>query len=316
MDYDQIRSDLRGPTVLIMTPFDSNFELRLDVLRQNIRHVIDGGISKGNGFLICPCGTDEYNTLTRDEHLQVVETALEACGGELPLVVGVASTSHKEAIARCQNAERAGATCAMMPPPYYYGGLDQEAVVNWYQTIADASGIGLMVYEQSARKLGGEIDVSTIAELAKIESVVSIKRGVGSHMKDYVESLKRFSGRMAFVDNSYGYTASLAHMHGAAAYITGIAAFWPEVEAEFWSLLEAGRYKEAEALHAKQDEFWEFVDGPMRRYAGNVLKSSAEYVGIPAGSVRPPFRDLNREELETLHGILERMGLKARVPVS
>ena len=158
--------------------------------------------------------------------------------------------------------------------------------------------------------------MSTIAELAKIESVVSIKRGVGSHMKDYVESLKRFSGRMAFVDNSYGYTASLAHMHGAAAYITGIAAFWPEVEAEFWSLLEVGRYKEAEPLHAKQDEFWEFVDGPMRRYAGNVLKSSAEYVGIPAGSVRPPFRDLNREELETLHGILERMGLKARVPVS
>ena len=48
MDYDQIRSDLRGPTVLIMTPFDSNFELRLDVLRQNIRHIIDGGISKGN----------------------------------------------------------------------------------------------------------------------------------------------------------------------------------------------------------------------------------------------------------------------------
>ena len=300
---------------MIMTPFDSSFELKLDVLRQNIRHIIDGGISKGKGFLICPCGTGEYNTLTRDEHLQVVETALDACGDELPLVVGVASTSHKEAIARCQNAERAGATCVMMPPPYYYGGLDREAVINWYQVISSNTDIGLMVYEQSGRSLGGDIDTSTIADLAQIESVVSIKRGQDPHIKDYVESLERFSDRMAFVDNSYGYTASLAHMHGATAYITGIAAFWPEVEAEFWSLLEAGRYKEAEALHARQNEFWEFVDGPMRGFASNVLKSSAEYVGIAAGSVRPPFRDLNREELTILHGTLERMGLKARVPV-
>ena len=124
--------------------------------------------------------------------------------------------------------------------------------------------------------------------------------------------MERFSDRMAFVDNSYGYTAAVAHMHGAAGYITGIGAFWPELEAEFWALLEAGRYKEAERLHARQDEFWSFVDGPMRGYAANVLKSCAEYVGIPAGPVRPPFRDLNGGDLETLAGILNRMGVKAR----
>ena len=315
MNYDEIRSQLRGPSVLNMVPFDSNFELKLDVLRQNIRHIIDGGISKGKGFLICPCGAGEDNTLTKEEHLQVVETALDACGDELPLVVGVATTSHKEAIARCQNAERAGATCVMIPPPYYYHGLDQEAIVNWYQTIADATDMGLMIYEQSWRDLGGPCNTPAIEELLKIPTVVSIKRGQEPAIKDYIESLERFSDRLAFVDNSYAYTAALAHMHGATSYITGVGAFWPEIEAEYWTLLEAGRYKEADALHARQDEFWEFVDGPMRGYAANVLKSCAEYVGIPAGSVRPPFRDLNRDELETLHGILERMGVRAKVPV-
>ena len=212
------------------------------------------------------------------------------------MVVGVASSSHKEAIARCQNAERAGATCVMLPPPYYYEGLDQESIVNWYQTIADATDVGLMVYDQSWRNQGGTADRACIEEMSKIESVVSIKRGQEPSLDDYIDSLERLSGRLAFVDNSYGYTASLAHMHGATSYITGIAAFWPEIEAEFWSLLEAGWYREADALHARQNEFWAFLDGPMRRFAGNVLKSCAEYVGIPAGSVRPPFRDLSSDE--------------------
>ena len=315
MDYREIRRQIRGPAALIMLPFTSDYQLDLNVLRQNIRHIIDGGITKGKGFLICPCGTGEYTTLTRDEHLRVVEAAVEACGDELPLVVGVGSTSYIEAIERCRNAAAAGATCAMIPPPYYYGGLDQEAVVNWYRTIADASDIGLMIYDQSGKGHGGVVDTPAIAELANIESVVSIKRGSQPHVKDYIESLDKFSDRMAFVDNSYGYTAGLAHMHGASSYITGVAAFWPEVEAQFWGLLEAGRYTEASALHAKQGEFWRFVDGPMRGYAINALKSSGEYVGLPLGSVRPPFRDLNGAELEILHGILDRMGVKARVAV-
>ena len=315
MDYDRVRAEIRGPAVLAMMPFGSDYEPRLDVLRDYLRHIVDGGISRGKGFVIMPCGTGEYNTLTRDEHLSVVETALDACGDDLPVVVGVATTSHKEAIARCQNAARAGATCAMIPPPYYYGGMDQEAVVNWYRVIADASDIGIMIYDQSARRLGATIDTPAIAQLAEIESVVSIKRGSEPDMKDYIESLERFSGRMAFIDNSYGYTAGVSHLHGGAGYITGVGAFWPEIEAEFWSLLEAGKYREADRLHARQGEFWHFVDGPMRGYATNVLKSCAEYVGIHAGSVRPPFRDLNAEELDTLHGILQRMGVKAKAPV-
>jgi dihydrodipicolinate synthase/N-acetylneuraminate lyase len=315
MDYDRIKSLIRGPAVLAMTPFGPDYELRLGVLRDNLRYIVDGGISKGKGFVIMPCGTGEYNTLTRDEHLRVVETALDACGDDLPVVVGVASTSHKEAIARCQNAARAGATCAMIPLPYYYGGVDQEAVVNWYRVIAEASDIGIMVYDQTWRRLGATVGAPAIAELARIESVVSIKRGAQPDMKAYVESLERFSGRMAFIDNSYGYTAGVSHLHGGAGYITGIGAFWPEIEAEFWGLLEAGKYPEAEALHARQGEFWHFVDGPMRGYATNVLKSCAEYVGLPLGSVRPPFRDLNADELSALHGILRHMGVKARAPV-
>ena len=313
MRFEEIKNQLRGPAVLVMSPFSSNYELNLDALRENIRFIIDGGITKGNGFIICPCGTGEYNTLTREEHLEVVEAAIETCGDNVPLVVGVASTSHIEAIERCRNAERAGAKIVMLPPPYYYRGLDQEAVVRWYQVIADSCDLGIMVYDQSWRNLGGTVDTPAIEELAKIESVVSIKRGQEPDIKDYIGALERFSDQLAFIDNSYGYTAALAHMHGASGYITGIAAFWPQGEAEFWNLLEQRRYAEAEALHARQYEFWDFADNRMGGYATNVLKACAEYAGIPVGSVRPPFRNLSSQERETLHAILYRMGVREGV---
>lgn len=313
MDYSAIRRELRGPAVLSMTPFTEDFQVNPAVVKQNVRHVVDGGISTGKGFIICPSGTGEYDTLTRDEHRQVVQAALQAAGGDIPIVVGICSNSHFEVIERCNIASELGAKCAMIPPPYYYHGLDQDAVVRWYATIAEQTDIGLMVYDQSWRKLGGSVDGQAIGEMIKIPSVVSIKRGAMPSLTDYTETLDMFSDKVSVVDNSYGYTAGLAHMHGASSYITGIGAFWPEGEAEFWSLLESGKYAEADKLHSRQAKFWHFVDGPKGGFATGVLKAAAEYVGIEAGPPRPPFARLNDEERKFVHQTLVELGVKSRL---
>ncbi len=312
MDYDAIRKELRGPAVLLMTPFDSAFHLNTDALRKNIRHVVEGGISRGKGFIICPSGTGEYNTLSRSEHSDVVGAAIDSADGDIEIAVGVASSSHFEVIERGNAALALGAKVAMVPPPYYYHGMDQRGVVNWYAEIAKGTEIGLMIYDQSWRRLGGSVDGPATAELAKIPSVVSIKRGFLPSFQDYVETMDRFSNSLAIVDNSYGHTAGLAHQHGASSYITGIGAFWPQGEAKFWALLEAGKYAEADRQHSRQSTFWRLVDEDFGGFATNVLKAAAEYVGIEAGSVRPPFHDLTADEKARLAGILAELGVPKR----
>ena len=309
MDYAAIRQELRGPAVLLMTPFDDAYGLNTEPLKKNIRYVIKGGISRGKGFIICPSGTGEYNTLSREEHRRVVEAAIDSADGDIEIVVGVASSSHFEVIERCNAALSLGATVAMVPPPSYYHGMDRRGVVHWYTEIARGTEIGLMIYDQSWRSLGGSVDGPATAEMVNIPSVVSIKRGFLPSFQDYVETMDRFADRLAIVDNSYGHTAGLAHQHGASAYITGVGAFWPEGEAEFWSLLEAGKYREADLLHSRQSTFWRFVDDEFSGYATNVLKAAAEYVGIAAGSVRPPFRDLDAAERARLADILKQLGV-------
>lgn len=315
MDMNEIRGQLRGPAVLVMAPFTADYELDTQALHRTIRHAIDSGITKGKGFVICPSGTGEYISLSDDEHQQMVETAVEAAAGELPVVAGVATNFYKEAIARSRAAQRAGAVCVMSPPPYYYRGQTRETVFRWYETIAESIDIGLMIYSQPQRNLGNRLDIETIAELSKIPNVISIKRGQAPSLQDYIDTLDTFSDRFAIVDNSYGYTAGLAHMHGASSYITGLSAFWPEGEVAFWALLESGQYREAERLHAKQGPFWKFVDNDLGGFATSALKEGAEYVGLSARTVRPPFSDLTDEERKTLHGILDTMGVKPKVGI-
>ena len=311
MNYSEIKAEIIGPAVLIMTPFDSNYKLNTDALKKNVRHIVNGGISRGKGFIICPAGTGEYNTLSREEHIQVVSAAAEAANGDIEIIAGIASSSHFEIIERCNAALDQGVKVAMVPPPYYYHGMDQEAVIHWYSEIAKHTEIGLMIYDQSWRSLGGNVDGPTTEKLINtIESVVSIKRGFLPSFQDYVDTLDRFSDKLAIVDNSYGHTAGLAHQHGAKSYITGVAAFWPEGEAKFWQLLQDGKYAEADRFHSKQATFWRLVDEGFEGYATNVLKAAAEYVGINAGSVRPPFRNLTSTEKQALAKILAELGVK------
>ena len=67
-------------------------------------------------------------------------------------------------------------------------------------------------------------------------------------------------------------------MHGASGYITGPAAFWPEVEAQYWDLLDQGRYPEADKLHSKLGPFWQFF-----WHGGGLLKGE-EFPGGGEGA--------------------------------
>jgi len=322
-DYESVKKKIAGPAVLEMIPFERrNLELNLDALKENIQYAIEGGIRRGKGVMIVPCGTGEYVALSAEEHKLVVKTALDAAGGKLPIVVGASGCDYREVVRLANGAAEEGADCVMVPPPYYYG-MGQPDMVRWYTLIARNVRVGVMTYGQPWRNSGMSFTTSFIREMAALENVISIKTG-GEQLMDYFEMLEAFSKRFAFIDNSLGYTATMAHMHGAAGYITGPAAFWPELEAQYWDLMEQGRYAEAERLHGKLGPFWqffwhgggllkgeEFAGGGEGAYFGaSVLKAALEYVGLYGGPVRPPFAELTPKQKTELFLILERAGVK------
>lgn len=321
MDWEAIRRDLRGPAALVMAPFKQDLSLDTAALARNIRYILDGGLRTGRGFLIVPCGTGEYVTLDRDEHRQMVETALKVTDGALPVVAGVASCDIREAIARAEDARRAGATCVMCPPPYYYR-LSKDAFVDWYRRLTEAVDIGIMVYDQSWRsELGTSISLPVMERLTAIPNVISLKYGSPNLFMDMIDALERYAERFAFIDNSLAYTATVSHMHGGTGFISGPSTWWPDFELHYFDLLEAGDYAEADRWHARIAPYMQYhrdeeFGGSSHYFPAALIKACLEYVGLYGGPVRPPFQALTSAQKDEVFGVLESMGVKKGAALS
>ena len=319
-NIETVKQELRGPSGLVMAPFNEDLGMNLEALRGNIRYLLEGGMRTGRGHIICPCGTGEYLTLSQKEHRQMVQTAIETTDGQLPVVAGVGGIDIREVIEKARNARRAGAQYAMIAPPFY-DAIDQDGIYEWYRILSESLDMGIMVYDQSWRTdLGTTLGLPLIERLAGLDNVVSLKYGSPNIFEATIIALEQFSDRFAFIDNSLAYTAVASHMHGGTGFISAPATWWPEFELNFFDMMERGEYAEADRWHARlapymawfQGEFWK-----ASRYfhQAAIVKASLEYVGLYGGVLRPPYRAMNPQEKEELYAVMEAMGVK-RAPAS
>ena len=100
-------------------------------LRKLVRRQIEGGIN----FLV-PCGTTgESPTLTREEHLRVVEITVEEAKGKIPVLAGAGGYNTAEVIELAQEIEALGADGILSVTPYY-NKPTQEGLYQHYKAIA------------------------------------------------------------------------------------------------------------------------------------------------------------------------------------
>ena len=172
----------RGTYTAIVTPF-KNGQIDEDAFRKLIDFQIDNGIDG-----IVPVGTTgEAATLDYDEHLRVIEIAVQQAKGRCKIIAGTGSNSTREAIELTQKAEKLGIDCALLASPYY-NKPTQEGVYRHYRAIGESSSLSLMLYNVPGRT-AGEIGIETCARLARdCKTIVAIKEAGGS--TDRVSALK------------------------------------------------------------------------------------------------------------------------------
>ena len=163
-----------GCGTALVTPFRRDQSLDEETLRKLVRRQIDAGIN----FLV-PCGTTgESPTLTRAEHLRVVEIALEEARGKVPVLGGAGGYCTREVIELARELERLGADGILSVTPYY-NKPTQEGLCQHYQAIASAIRIPIVVYSVQGRT-GVNVEPSTLARLARIENIVGVKEASGN----------------------------------------------------------------------------------------------------------------------------------------
>src|SRR5947209_15588740 len=103
-----------GCGTALVTPFRRDQSLDEATLRKLVRRQIEAGID----FLV-PCGTTgESPTLTRAEHLRVVEIAIEEAAGKVPVLAGAGGYNTHEVIELERDYERLGYDGNFVGTPY------------------------------------------------------------------------------------------------------------------------------------------------------------------------------------------------------
>ena len=163
-----------GCGTALVTPFQRDLSLDEATLRKLVRRQIEAGID----FLV-PCGTTgESPTLTRAEHLRVIEIAIEEAQGKVPVLGGAGGYNTHEVIELARELERLGADGILSVTPYY-NKPTQEGIYQHYKAIAGAIGIPIVVYSVQGRT-GINVETATLARLARIDNIVGVKEASGN----------------------------------------------------------------------------------------------------------------------------------------
>src|SRR6202162_5685013 len=104
-----------GCGTALATPFRRDYSLDEETMRRLVRRQIEAGIN----FLV-PCGTTgESPTLTRKEHLRVVEITLEQAKGKVPVLAGAGGYNTHEVIDLAKELKALGTDGILSVTPYY-----------------------------------------------------------------------------------------------------------------------------------------------------------------------------------------------------
>ncbi|MEI8396062.1 MAG: 4-hydroxy-tetrahydrodipicolinate synthase [Rhodospirillaceae bacterium] len=157
-----------GSIVALVTPFKGDA-----VDEAACQSLCDWHISQGTHGLV-PCGTTgESPTLNHKEHMRVVELAIEAAAGRVPVIAGTGSNSTEEAITLTRHAKQAGADAALVVTPYY-NKPTQEGLYQHFKAIHDSAELPIIIYNIPGRSVI-DMTVATMARLAKLPNIVGVK---------------------------------------------------------------------------------------------------------------------------------------------
>ena len=163
-----------GCGTAMVTPFRKDASLDEPTLRSLVRRQIDEGIN----FLV-PCGTTGENpTLTRQEHLRVVEITLEESKGRVPVLAGAGGYNTKEVIELAKEIKAMGADGILSVTPYY-NKPTQEGLYQHYKAIAAAAKLPIIVYSVQGRT-GVNIEPATLKRLSEVDYIIGVKEASGN----------------------------------------------------------------------------------------------------------------------------------------
>lgn len=288
-----------GTFTALITPFRDG-HLDRDAFQALIERQIAAGITG-----VVPVGTTgESPTLDSDEHLAVVKAAVEFADGKIKVLAGSGANSTREAIHLTQAAEAMGADASLQVCPYY-NKPSQEGLYQHYKTVAENTGLPIMLYSVPGRSVI-EIGIETVARLANdCGNIIANKEAGGSvdRVNQLVQAVPKDFQILSGDD-----PLTLPFMSCGAVGLVSVASnLIPEVMVSLVNRCLEGEYGEALEL---QKRYYPLLSNLMSLDTNPVpIKSAVALQGHCTSELRLPLIPLSDEKTESLRGLLKTYGL-------
>ncbi len=291
----------KGVLPAVTTNLKADLTVDHPAFAAHCRWMIDSGCTG----IVCCGSLGEAQTLSFEEKIAVVRTAVSAVGSRAPVVLGIASLSTAEAVAMAWAAEEAGAQGLMVLPPYVYTS-DWREMKAYVSAVIAATDLSCMLYNNPPAYKTDFLS-HQIAELAAehpnlhavkessgdVRRVTAIRAAVGPRLTILVGMDD------AIVEGVYA---------GAEGWIAGLVNAFPEESVLLFDLALRGEKERAAALYEwflpllRLDTVPKFVQ---------LIKWVQAEMGQGTPYVRPPRLELAGTDLEATHALLSH-ALKTR----
>ncbi|UTH12802.1 4-hydroxy-tetrahydrodipicolinate synthase [Macrococcus equipercicus] len=276
-----------GTAVAITTPFKEGV-VDYDTFERHIEFLLTNDIKA----LFVNGTTGEGSTLTKEEQIRLVETAVKVTAGRVPVYVGSGTNDTQASIQQSLNVKAAGADGIMLITPYY-NKTNQRGLIAHFTAIADAVELPVILYNVPSRT-NVTIEPETVKELAAHPHIAALKDATGD--MQYFEAVKSLvpDDFALYSGNDDSFIEFLDH--GGDGIISVAANAVPK---EFQTIYEVYQQDPSQAgdLYAGVSPLIEALNidiNPMP------IKALVTYLGFADGSLRLPLVALPPHETKAV----------------
>jgi 4-hydroxy-tetrahydrodipicolinate synthase len=280
----------------MITPFTDDGALDVDGAQRLAAHLVDAG----NDGLVINGTTGESPTTTDDEKDRLVRAVVEAVGDRAQVIAGVGTFDTQHTIELAGAAEKAGANGMLVVTPYY-NKPPQTGVFSHFRSVADATGLPVMLYDIPGRT-GTPIATETLVRLAEHDRIVAVK--------DAKDDLGASSWVLARTNLAYYSGTDILNLPLLSVGATGfVSVVGHVVGPALRDLVDAYHRGDIGAAIALNRRLLPIYIGMFRTQGLILAKAALCLLGLPAGPVRPPLVDATPDQVSQLRADLTAGGV-------
>jgi 4-hydroxy-2-oxoglutarate aldolase len=292
-----VNQSLHGIFAPISTPFIDD-EVAYDQLKFNVQRYARTNLTG----LFALGSNGENPALHETERLKIFEMIMEARGRVRTIIAGVNQESTSLAIRSARILAGMGADyISILTPSYFKRALSDEAHTGYFQKIADALTVPILIYNAPGHT-GITLSPKVIETLSQHPNIAGMKDVAPGMFPHYIEcASEKFSIIAGTLDSLLP-----AMMLGAVGGVVSLANPFPEICCELFRLFEDGQLSQAKELYQRLLRLNRSIAGT---YGVSGVKAAMDLNGYFGGDPRLPLLPINSVQKQNLIQAVDKSGI-------